>query len=91
MSRFEIIMKKGTGLITGQGEDPEIIVEFSIDGGESFEHGEFVKIGRQGNTALKVEWFSLISFYDLIVRITTSDPVYYSIQTAAIDARLAGF
>jgi hypothetical protein len=91
MSRFEIIMKRGVGIISGQGVDPQIIVEYSTDGGETFAHGDFVKVGRMGQTNLKVEWFSMITFDDLIVRITTSDPVYYSLQTAAIDLRLAGF
>lgn len=91
MSSFELIMKKGVGLITGQGEDPKIAIEFSIDGGESFKPGEFVRVGRLGETNLKVKWDNLDSFYDLIIRITTSDPVYYSLQTASIEARLAGF
>lgn len=91
MSRFELIMKKGIGLITGQGENPQIIIEYSIDGGVSFAQGDHVRVGRLGETNLKVEWFAMITFYDLIVRITTSDPCYYSLQAAAIDARLAGF
>ena len=91
MSSFELIMKKGVGLITGQGEDPKIIIEYSTDGGESFKQGQFVKVGRMGETNLKVKWDNLASFYDLIIRITTSDAVYYSLQTAAIEARLAGF
>lgn len=91
MSRFELIMKKGVGLITGQGEDPQIIIEYSVDGGQSFAQGDHVRVGRLGETNLKVEWFKMLSFYDLIIRITTSDPVYYSLQSAAIDGRLAGF
>lgn len=91
MSSFELIMKKGVGLITGQGEDPKIIIEYSTDGGESFKQGQFVKVGRMGQTNLKVKWDNLDSFYDLIIRITTSDPVYYSLQSASIEARLAGF
>lgn len=91
MSSFELIMKKGVGLITGQGEDPKVIIEYSVDGGLSFKQGQFVRVGRLGETNLKVKWDNLDSFYDLIIRITTSDPVYYSLQTASIEARLAGF
>ena len=91
MSSFEIIMKKGVGLITGQGENPKLIIEYSVDGGESFRDGQFVRVGRMGETNLKVKWDNLTSFYDLINRITTSDPVYYSLQTASIEARLAGY
>lgn len=90
MSRFELIVKKGVGLITGQGEDPQIIIEYSIDGGESFAHGDFVEVGRLGQTNIRVEWFNMMTFYDLIIRITTSDPVYYSLHSAGIDLRLTG-
>jgi len=47
-SRLELIMEQGIGLITGQGEDPKIIVEYSIDGGRSFASGGFVSVGRAG-------------------------------------------
>ena len=90
MSRFELVMKKGMGLITGQGENPQIIIEYSIDGGESFAHGDFAEVGRLGETNIRVEWFNMMTFYDLIIRMTTSDPVYYSLDSAAIDMRLTG-
>lgn len=90
MSRFELILETGVGLISGQGEDPIIIIEASYDGGKSFTAGTFMKIGRLGETNIRAEWWSLRSFYDLIIRITTSDPVHYTIQSGAIDLRLAG-
>ena len=90
MSRFELILESGVGLISGQGEDPIIIIEASYDGGKSFAAETFMKIGRLGETNIRAEWWGLQSFYDLIIRITTSDPVHYTLQSAAIDLRLAG-
>jgi hypothetical protein len=90
MSRLEIIMEKGVGLITGQGEDPQIMIDISRDGGKSWAQEGFVRVGRLGETQLRVELFSLISDYDFIFRITTSDPVSYEIYSAVIDLRLAG-
>lgn len=90
MSRLEIIMEKGVGLITGQGEDPKIIIETSRDGGKSWFKEGFVRIGRLGETQLRVELFSLIIDYDFIFRLTTSDPVPYEIYSAVIDLRDAG-
>jgi len=49
-----------------------------------------MKIGRLGQTNIKAEWYSMKSFYDMIVRLTTSDPVAFNIYSAAIDIRLAG-
>lgn len=90
MSRLEFIMEKGVGLIKGQGEDPKIIIDISRDGGKSWFSEGFVRIGRLGETQLRVELYSLISDYDFIFRITTSDAVPYEIYSAAIDLRLAG-
>jgi len=90
MSRMEFILETGTGLITGQGEDPKIMIEASYDGGKSWSTGTWMKIGRLGQTNIRAEWYSMKSFYDMIVRLTTSDPVAYSIYSATIDLRLAG-
>lgn len=90
MSRFELILETGVGLVSGQGDDPQIRIEASYDGGKSFDTGTWMKIGRLGETNIRAEWFSLKSFYDLIIRITTTDPVHYTIISGAIDLRLAG-
>lgn len=90
MSRFELIMEKGIGTLEGQGENPRIMIEHSTDGGKSFGNGTWMEIGRLGETQIRAEWYSMITFYDLIIRITVTDPVFISIYRAAIDLRLAG-
>jgi hypothetical protein len=90
MSRMEFIIETGTGLVTGQGDDPQIMIEASYDGGRSWDEGKWLKIGRQGEFNIRAEWYSMKSFYDMMVRLTTSDPVAFNIYSAAIDLRLAG-
>tara|TARA_R110002050_G_scaffold124575_3_gene243768 strand:+ start:2941 stop:4461 length:1521 start_codon:yes stop_codon:yes gene_type:complete len=90
MSRFELICEKGVGNISGAGVDPKIMIEASYDGGKTFGHGTWMKIGRLGDNSVRAEWFSLKSFYELTIRITTSDPVLYSLHAAAMDIRVAG-
>ncbi len=90
MSRMEFIIETGTGLLTGQGEDPQIMVEASYDGGRSWDEGTWIKTGRQGEFNIRAEWYSMKSFYDMVVRLTTSDPVAFNLYSAAIDLRLAG-
>lgn len=90
MSRLEFVMEMGVGLVSGQGVDPKIMIEASYDGGRSFHPGTWMRIGRLGETDLRAEWYGLKVFRDLIIRITTSDPVLYAIQSGAIDIRLAG-
>ena len=90
MSSVKFIMETGVGLISGQGEDPKIMIEYSDDGGNSFNGGSWAQIGRLGDNTLQVEWFDLGSFYDRIFRISITDAVSCSIYSATIDLRLAG-
>lgn len=90
MSRFELILETGVGLISGQGEDPKIMIEYSTDGGRSWRQGTWMRIGRLGEYNIRAEWFALHSFYDMMIRITTTDPVPFNIYSGAIDLRLAG-
>jgi hypothetical protein len=93
MSKAKFIMESGVGIIAtpeGVGENPRIMVEYSDDGGRTWSHGEWPRVGRLGEFTLQVEWFNLGSFYERIVRISTTDPVNYSIYSATIDLRLAG-
>jgi hypothetical protein len=90
MSRLELIMETGVGLVSGQGDNPRIMIEASYDGGRSWSHGTWAKTGRLGEFVLKVEWFSLRTFLDMMIRVSTTDPVNYSIYSGTIDLRLAG-
>tara|TARA_R110000803_G_scaffold53926_2_gene110493 strand:- start:283 stop:1713 length:1431 start_codon:yes stop_codon:yes gene_type:complete len=90
MSCVKFIMESGVGLIDGQGDNPRIMVEYSDNGGNTWRGGSWPKVGRLGEFTLQVEWFNLGSFYDRIFRLSTSDPVNYSIYSATIDLRLAG-
>ena len=90
MSCLKLIMETGVGVIDGQGDNPRIMIEYSDDGGNTWRGGSWPRVGRLGQFTLQVEWFDLGSFYDRIFRISTTDPVNYSIYTATIDLRLAG-
>ncbi len=90
MSRLEIIMEAGVGLITGQGSIPKLMIDISYDGGRSWVSKGFVKVGQLGESTLRVELYCLDSFTDAIFRITTSDAVPFEIYSATIDLRLAG-
>jgi len=90
MSCLKIIMESGVGLIAGQGDNPRIMIEYSDDGGNSWNGGSWPRVGRLGEFTLQVEWFNLGSFYERIFRVSTTDPVNYSIYSATIDLRRAG-
>jgi hypothetical protein len=90
MSMVKILMESGVGLISGQGDNPRIMIEYSDDGGRTWNAGAWPRVGRLGEFMLQVEWDNMGVFYDRILRITTTDPVNYSIFSATIDIGLAG-
>ncbi len=88
MDRFELIMERGVGLISGQGSDPVIMLQVSDDGGKTFSTEMWGKVGKSIETQIKIEWHALGSFEERIIRVKTSDPVFYSIHSAAADLRV---
>lgn len=90
MSQLILIMETGEGLLAGQGEDPRIMIEPSYDGGKTWESGSWARTGRLGEHTLKVQWDNLATFYSMMLRITTSDPVNFNLFDATIKIRLAG-
>jgi len=89
MSRFELIMERGVG--NTDQPDPVVMVEMSMDGGRSWEVLKHLHVGRAGEFLTKIEYYHVESFYEATARITTSDPNFFSIRSAAIDVRLAGY
>lgn len=90
MSWLEVILKKGTGLASGQGSDPRLYFQGTFDGANSYSNEEEVEIGRTGDTMLKVRWYHSESFYEAAFRVTGYDPVFYSIHGASIGLKFVG-
>lgn len=91
MSRIELEMAAGVGTATGEGYDPEIIIEVSTDGGHSWERLENAHLGKAGEFDQKVEAYHLKQFRRLVIRTTQTDPVLSSITAAAIDLKAGGY
>jgi len=85
MNHFELIMETGTGIASGQGFDPVIMLSFSDDGGKTFSTEMWGQVGKMGEGIFKVEWSVLGAFFSRIIRVRTSDPVFYSIHSASAD------
>lgn len=90
MSSLLLEVETGIGLLTGQGENPRLMVEFSIDGGMSFTPGGWPRVGRLGERTLLVQVDKMLSFHELVIRISCSDPVFFTLHGATITLRPAG-
>ena len=91
MSKIQFALQNGVGVVTGQGENPKIMVEYSLDGGETWSSERWIEIGRMGDYLKKPEFYEMVSFYEICFRITISDPVFSSLHDGTIFIKGAGY
>lgn len=83
MGSLVLIMETGTGTVSDT--DPMVMLSFSDDGGKTWSEQMFGDIGSMGEFQREVRWDGLGAFESRIIRIQTSDDVYYSIHSAAVE------
>lgn len=91
MSKIKFALQTGQGLVTGQGSNPKIMVEYSLDGGETWSTERWIEFGMMGKYLINAEYWEMASFYEISFRITISDPVFCSLHTASIDIKAGGY
>lgn len=82
LTRFELDMETGVGLSTGQGSDPQVMLQISRDGGRTWGTELWRSAGKIGEYRRRVVWHRCGSFRDGALRIAISDPVKRSVIAA---------
>ena len=82
MHRLELDMESGVGLVTGQGDNPQAMLQWSDDGGKTWSNEQWAPIGRVGNYLTRVIWNRLGMFRQRQYRVQISDPVPIAILGA---------
>lgn len=90
MSRIWLDVETGVGLASGQGDNPQLMVSVSIDGGRSFTNEQDVLLGRTGEGDTKVKYDYMKNFKSLYVKVRCSDPVFLSLYGAQIEVKGGG-
>lgn len=85
-SRFELDFEAGVGLITGQGSDPQAMLDWSDDGGKTWSNEHWADIGAIGDYKTRTYWERLGHSKERIYRVTISDPIKRRIVNAHLDA-----
>jgi hypothetical protein len=85
-SSLQVDMDAGVGLVSGQGSDPQAVLQWSDDGGASWSNEHWASIGRLGERKARVRWRRLGRSRDRIFRLTITDPVPVRITGATLDA-----
>lgn len=72
---FEVDMESGVGLVTGQGSDPQAMLQWSDDGGKTWSNEHWTGIGKIGEYTKRVKWNRLGQFRQRQFKLAISDPV----------------
>lgn len=85
-SNFEIDCEVGVGLTSGQGEDPQIMMQYSDDGGKTWSNELWKTLGKKGEYKTRVRWARLGTSRDRVFKVMCSDPVFLQINEAYSNA-----
>lgn len=81
-SEIWLEFEPGVGLQTGQGTDPQVMLQVSKDGGKTFGNEMWRSIGKVGKYKYRATWTRLGSAYDWIFKFRVTDPVKVVIVAA---------
>ena len=84
---LQIDMQTGVGLTTGQGSDPQAMLQWSTDGGYSWSNELWAPIGKIGERRTRVKWRRLGRSRDRVFRVTITDPVRVAMIGASVQVR----
>ena len=89
--RLEVDFEFGTGLVTGQGQDPQAMLRWSDDGGHTWSNEVWRSIGKIGEYSHRAVWPNLGQAYYRIYELTVTDPVKVVIVDAHLDVEEGAF
>lgn len=75
MSRLELDIEAGVGLVSGQGSNPLVMAAWSDDGGKTWTNPRTAQMGPAGHNRFRAVWHACGSYRNRIIRFRVSDPV----------------
>lgn len=78
---LQVQLEHGIGLISGQGSDPKIMMDYTDDG-KTWSNKKIRGIGKQGEYLVRAKWNRLGRFRNRAFRITMTDPVKFVVTGA---------
>jgi hypothetical protein len=84
---LQVDFETGVGLVSGQGADPQAMLQVSKDNGHTWGIERWTSMGAIGEYQKRVIWRRLGMARDWLFKIRVSDPVKVVITSGSIDAR----
>jgi hypothetical protein len=84
---LQLNCESGTGLVTGQGEDPQVMLRWSDDGGHTWSNEHWSSMGKIGAYYQRVFWRRLgmtLKLRDRVYEVSGTDPVKVAIMGAEL-------
>ena len=72
---LQVDMQTGVGLVTGQGSDPQAMLQWSDDGGYTWSNEHWTTMGKIGERNTRVIWRRLGRSRDRVFKVMVTDPV----------------
>jgi hypothetical protein len=85
--RFWLDLETGVGLVSGQGSDPQVMIEWSDDGGHTFPNQQWVTAGKIGEYRKRAVLRRGGKSRDRVWRTTITDPVKRALIGAGATVR----
>lgn len=82
VSNFMLDVQRGLGTGSGQGTLPQVMFQYSWDGGQTWGNERFQDAGRQGEYGGRTLWPALGSGEHFVPRIVVSDPIPWRVMGA---------
>ena len=89
ISRLRIDMEGGVGITSGQGSDPQVMLQISRDGGHTWGGELWTSLGSIGKYAQRAEWRRLGLSRDWLFKLRLTDPVKPVVIGAYAEIRTA--
>lgn len=86
-SRLELVFESGVGLNTGLGSDPQVMLDWSDDGGRTWSAQRYRSLGKIGEFRARSVWNMLGQARDRVYRYQISDPVRRTLILATTEVR----
>lgn len=85
---LELLIQSGVGTAVGAGSDPQIMLQWSDDGGHTWSNEHWRSMGMIGEYAKRVRWTRMGRSRDRIFKVMITDPVDRVLISASLNATL---
>lgn len=84
LSKLYLDFETGVGLVSGQGVDPQVMLQISRDGGRSYANEMWTTFGAIGKYLTRVEWHQFGAADSFVFKMRITDPVRRHLVNAAL-------